>query len=48
VGLPEVIEATAGTGQTERVVETSDRLAEATSAGGTEWGLGFRRGRARD
>ena len=38
--LPELIEAAARTGQTRLAGETLERLAEATSVGGSDWGLG--------
>ena len=38
--LPELIEAAARTGQTRLAVETVARLAEAASAGDSDWGLG--------
>ena len=38
--LPELIEAAARTGRTRLAVETLARLAEAASAGGSDWGLG--------
>ena len=40
-GLPEVIEAASRTGETRLAVEALERLAEATSAGRTDWGLGI-------
>ena len=38
--LPELIEAAARTGKTQLGVEALEQLAEATGAGGTDWGLG--------
>jgi DNA-binding CsgD family transcriptional regulator/tetratricopeptide (TPR) repeat protein len=38
--LPELIEAAARTDETGVAIEALDRLTEATSAGGTDWGLG--------
>jgi tetratricopeptide (TPR) repeat protein len=39
--LPELIEAATRTGKTRLAVEALERLAEATSAGATDWGLGI-------
>ena len=38
--LPELVEAATRTGNTRLAVEALERLAEATSAGATDWGLG--------
>ena len=38
--LPELIEAAARTGKTRLAVEALERLAEATSVGDSDWGLG--------
>ena len=38
--LPELIEAATRAGETRLAVEALEPLAEATSAGGTDWGLG--------
>jgi DNA-binding CsgD family transcriptional regulator len=39
--LPELIEAASRTGQTRLAVDALERLAQATSVGGTNWGLGI-------
>jgi DNA-binding CsgD family transcriptional regulator len=39
--LPELIEAASGTGQTQLAADALERLAEATSIGQTNWGLGI-------
>jgi DNA-binding CsgD family transcriptional regulator len=39
--LPELVEAAARTGNTELAVSAVDQLAEATQAGGSDWGLGI-------
>jgi DNA-binding CsgD family transcriptional regulator len=39
--LPELIEAATRTGNTQLALEALDQLAEATSAGATDWGLGI-------
>src|SRR6202453_4060318 len=41
VALPELVEAAARTGNTELAVSAVDQLAEATQAGGSDWGLGI-------
>jgi DNA-binding CsgD family transcriptional regulator len=38
--LPELIEAASRTGQTQLAADALERLAQATSVGGTDWGLG--------
>jgi DNA-binding CsgD family transcriptional regulator len=38
--LPELVEAAARTGNTELAASAVDQLAEATQAGGSDWGLG--------
>jgi ATP/maltotriose-dependent transcriptional regulator MalT len=39
--LPELIEAATRTGNTQLALKTLEQLAEATSAGATDWGLGI-------
>ena len=39
--LPELIEAASRTGRTRMAADALERLAEATSVGGTDWGLGI-------
>jgi DNA-binding CsgD family transcriptional regulator len=39
--LPELIEAATRTGNTQLALDALEQLAEATSAGGTDWGLGI-------